>query len=108
MIERAGASAIQLEDQQSPKRCGHLSGKTLIETDHMCEKIAAAVDVALERILSRSVAANLGWRDFFSMPHMQAVAGDPRVEVAMQRWEQEEAELRESVRSYLADLQAAT
>ena len=29
-FERAGASAIQLEDQDLPKRCGHLNGKTLI------------------------------------------------------------------------------
>src|SRR5687767_11505862 len=30
-LERAGAAAIQLEDQAMPKRCGHLDGKTLIE-----------------------------------------------------------------------------
>jgi len=30
-LERAGAAAIQLEDQVLPKRCGHLSGKTLVE-----------------------------------------------------------------------------
>ncbi|MCR9117817.1 MAG: methylisocitrate lyase [bacterium] len=39
----AGASAIQLEDQQLPKRCGHLSGKTLVEPSVMCAKIRAAV-----------------------------------------------------------------
>ncbi|MEM7702404.1 MAG: isocitrate lyase/phosphoenolpyruvate mutase family protein [Pseudomonadota bacterium] len=43
-FERAGASAIQIEDQQSPKRCGHLSGKTLISTEEMVGKIKAAVD----------------------------------------------------------------
>lgn len=42
-LEHAGASAIQLEDQQLPKRCGHLSGKTLVETKVMCAKIRAAV-----------------------------------------------------------------
>ena len=42
-LERAGAAAIQLEDQELPKRCGHLSGKSLISTDQMCAKIRAAV-----------------------------------------------------------------
>lgn len=42
-LEAAGAAAIQLEDQQLPKRCGHLSGKLLVETDEMCAKIRAAV-----------------------------------------------------------------
>ena len=50
-LERAGAAAVQLEDQQFPKRCGHLAGKTLIETDHMCEKIAAAVEAKQDQEL---------------------------------------------------------
>jgi methylisocitrate lyase len=41
-LERAGAAAIQLEDQELPKRCGHLSGKTLVSTQEMCAKLAAA------------------------------------------------------------------
>jgi methylisocitrate lyase len=41
-LERAGAAAIQLEDQELPKRCGHLSGKTLVSTDAMCAKLRAA------------------------------------------------------------------
>ena len=41
-LERAGAAAIQLEDQQLPKRCGHLSGKSLVSADEMCAKIRAA------------------------------------------------------------------
>ena len=41
-LEAAGAAAIQLEDQQSAKRCGHLAGKQLIDEAEMCEKIAAA------------------------------------------------------------------
>jgi len=42
-LEAAGAAAIQLEDQQLPKRCGHLSGKSLIDVEAMCAKIRAAV-----------------------------------------------------------------
>jgi 2-methylisocitrate lyase-like PEP mutase family enzyme len=44
MIERAGAAAIQIEDQTYPKRCGHLSGKNLVGTEEMAGKIRAAVD----------------------------------------------------------------
>lgn len=42
-LEAAGAAAIQLEDQELPKRCGHLSGKTLVTTEEMCIKLRAAV-----------------------------------------------------------------
>lgn len=44
VFERAGASAIQLEDQSLPKRCGHLAGKSLISAAEMEGKIKAAVD----------------------------------------------------------------
>ncbi|MDH5353896.1 MAG: isocitrate lyase/phosphoenolpyruvate mutase family protein [Gammaproteobacteria bacterium] len=43
-FETAGAAAIQLEDQTLPKRCGHLSGKSLIPTNEMVGKIKAALD----------------------------------------------------------------
>ncbi|MBF9058492.1 carboxyvinyl-carboxyphosphonate phosphorylmutase [Rhodobacterales bacterium HKCCSP123] len=42
--ERAGANALQIEDQTFPKRCGHLSDKTLIPTGEMVGKIAAMAD----------------------------------------------------------------
>jgi len=44
LLERNGASAIQIEDQSLPKRCGHLAGKTLISADEMNGKIKAALD----------------------------------------------------------------
>ena len=44
LLERAGASAIQLEDQTLPKRCGHLDGKTIVPAAEMAGKIRAAVD----------------------------------------------------------------
>ncbi|QCR32136.1 oxaloacetate decarboxylase [Lysinibacillus sp. SGAir0095] len=43
-LERAGASAIQLEDQVSPKKCGHFNGKQIISKTEMVNKIKAAVD----------------------------------------------------------------
>jgi 2-methylisocitrate lyase-like PEP mutase family enzyme len=44
VFERAGANAIQLEDQDFPKRCGHLDGKVLVPTAEMVGKIKAALD----------------------------------------------------------------
>ncbi len=44
VLERAGANAIQLEDQVFPKRCGHFAGKAVIPTDEMVAKLKAAVD----------------------------------------------------------------
>jgi 2-methylisocitrate lyase-like PEP mutase family enzyme len=44
LFERHGASAIQLEDQQLPKRCGHLAGKSLISKAEMVGKIHSALD----------------------------------------------------------------
>lgn len=44
VYERAGANALQLEDQSMPKRCGHLNGKTLISLPEMVGKVKAAVD----------------------------------------------------------------
>ncbi|MBX8637273.1 MAG: methylisocitrate lyase [Thermoplasmata archaeon] len=42
-LEKAGADVVQLEDQKSPKRCGHLEGKELVTTEEMNEKIRAAL-----------------------------------------------------------------
>ena len=44
LLERAGAAAIQIEDQSLPKRCGHLDGKTLVNAVEMNGKIKAALD----------------------------------------------------------------
>ena len=43
-FERAGAAMIQLEDQDFPKRCGHLDGKSLVGSAEMCGKLKAALD----------------------------------------------------------------
>ncbi len=45
--ERVGAAAIQIEDQNFPKRCGHLSGKELVPVEEMVGKIKAAVDARI-------------------------------------------------------------
>jgi 2-methylisocitrate lyase-like PEP mutase family enzyme len=44
VLERAGAAAVQIEDQGFPKKCGHFSGKAVIPMQEMCAKIRAAAD----------------------------------------------------------------
>lgn len=44
MLEKAGAAALQIEDQVLPKKCGHLSGKILVSLDDMVRKIKYAVE----------------------------------------------------------------
>jgi len=48
-FERVGANAIQIEDQDFPKRCGHLDGKELIPAAEMCGKLRAALDARRTR-----------------------------------------------------------
>jgi 2-methylisocitrate lyase-like PEP mutase family enzyme len=51
MLERAGASAIQLEDQVMPKRCGHFDGQEVIPPAEMVNKVKAAVDARRDGVL---------------------------------------------------------
>ena len=44
LLERAGADALQIEDQVFPKRCGHFAGKQVVPVAEMVQKIKAAVD----------------------------------------------------------------
>jgi 2-methylisocitrate lyase-like PEP mutase family enzyme len=60
LLERAGAGAIQIEDQDFPKRCGHLDDKVLIPAEEMAGKIKAAVDARASTetlIIARTDAA---------------------------------------------------
>ena len=95
----AGATALGIE----------LADHPMIHADLLAMRgeIEKAVDVALESVFTQTVAVNLRWREIFAQPHLAEVVADPRIQAAMQRWEEDEAELRNSVRSYLADLQAA-
>jgi methylisocitrate lyase len=42
-LEAAGLAGCHIEDQEFPKRCGHLSGKSVVDVEEMTEKIKAAV-----------------------------------------------------------------
>ncbi len=56
--ERAGVAALHLEDQVTPKRCGHYEGKVLISTEEMVSKLRAAVEARREEtvIIARTDA----------------------------------------------------
>ncbi|MCH7903765.1 MAG: methylisocitrate lyase [Armatimonadetes bacterium] len=59
-FERAGLAGIHIEDQVSPKRCGHLDGKAVVAREWMCSKIRAAVSAKKDSsfmILARTDAA---------------------------------------------------
>ena len=47
-LERAGAAGIQIEDQVSPKKCGHFNGKDVVSVGEMVGKVRAAVDARVE------------------------------------------------------------
>ena len=58
-FERVGAAMIQLEDQTSPKRCGHLDGKAVVPVQEMVGKLKAALDARTSQdtlILARTDA----------------------------------------------------
>ena len=47
--EALGVSALFIEDQKAPKRCGHMSGKAVVPADTMAEKVAAAAEARRDR-----------------------------------------------------------
>ncbi len=66
-----------------------------------------AIDVALDGVFSQPVSMNPNWRENLAQAQYQEIVADPRIQQAMQRWEDEEAALRGSIQSYFRDMQAA-
>ena len=79
MFERAGANAVQIEDQSYPKRCGHLDGKQLVPAAEMAGKIKAAVDARASSdtvIIARTDAIAVeGYRSAIDRANLYAEAG---------------------------------
>ncbi|MGB5335062.1 MAG: tetratricopeptide repeat protein [Woeseiaceae bacterium] len=69
--------------------------------------VETAIEVALREVFSQSVAMNLDWQRDLAQAQYEDVTADSRVQAAMRRWLEEEAKLRESVRTYFAELSAA-
>ncbi len=67
-----------------------------------------AADIALEHVFSDPVVLNLGWEETLKQAQYAEIVDDPRVQLAMKKWQDEEDELREQIRHWLADLSAAS
>lgn len=79
IFERLGASAIQLEDQTFPKKCGHLADKNLVPTAEMAGKIRAALDARASEetlIIARTDAIGVeGFEAALDRAHAYVEAG---------------------------------
>ncbi|RQO37004.1 carboxyvinyl-carboxyphosphonate phosphorylmutase [Herminiimonas sp. KBW02] len=78
-LERAGADAVQLEDQVAPKRCGHFNGKEVLSCAEMVGKIHAAVDARSDAgmlIMARTDARSVhGFEDALERAARYSEAG---------------------------------
>lgn len=78
-LESAGISGIHLEDQEFPKRCGHLDGKKLVPTDEMCIKIESATQAKASKdfmIIARTDAKGVtGYDDAVERAQRYLAAG---------------------------------
>lgn len=79
LFETAGAAGIHLEDQQLPKRCGHLSGKQLMDPESMAAKLRAAAAARRDRdfvIIARTDARGVtGFDDAVRRAQIYLAAG---------------------------------
>jgi 2-methylisocitrate lyase-like PEP mutase family enzyme len=98
-LEAAGANAVQIEDQVSPKRCGHMEGKEVIPAGEMVLKIHAAVAARLSDetlIIARSDALQVtGLDDAIARCNAYSEAGADLVFVDAPRTVEEYAEIAE-------------
>ena len=98
-LERVGANAVQIEDQVSPKRCGHMEGKEVISAGEMTLKVRAAVDARRSDetlIIARTDALQVtGLDDAISRCNAYADAGADLVFVDAPRTHEEYAAIAE-------------
>lgn len=97
-LEQLGeiAESFGVEPEQDP---GTYVGILVLQGN-----IDEAIEVALADLFSDSVAIHLDWRRALSQAQFAEFVEDPRIQSAMQRWEDEENVLRDQIRTYLADL----
>jgi 2-methylisocitrate lyase-like PEP mutase family enzyme len=101
-LERSGANAVQLEDQEFPKKCGHFSGKSVIARAEMAQKIKAAVDARVDRdlvIVARTdaIAVN-GFEDAMDRAAAYIEAGADMTFVEAPRTREQIAEIPKRLR----------
>jgi 2-methylisocitrate lyase-like PEP mutase family enzyme len=99
-FERAGAAAIQIEDQTFPKRCGHLRGKDVVPAEEMIGKIKAAVDARQQGLLiigRTDAGAVEGFARAFERAELYAEAGADIIFVEAPRTREELAAVPRSL-----------
>jgi 2-methylisocitrate lyase-like PEP mutase family enzyme len=103
VLERSGANAIQLEDQEFPKRCGHFSGKSVIDCAEMVQKIHAAVDARDDAdliIIARTDAlASYGFEDAIERAAAYIEAGADMTFIEAPKTKEEIAEIPRRLRA---------
>ena len=82
--------------------------EALFHTLALQGKSDQAVDIALEHLFNEPVLLNLEWEETLKQAQYADIVEDPRVQAAMKKWQDEEDELREQIRGWLADLQASS
>lgn len=104
-LERAGAAAIQLEDQVAPKRCGHFDGQTVVPSQEMLDRLAAALDARVDEdvlIIARTDArASEGFQEAIERAHRYAEAGADMLFIEALRTR---SELADAVRPFAVPL----
>jgi len=105
LFEQAGAAGIHLEDQQMPKRCGHLSGKSLVESAVMCAKLRAAVASKVDPdfvIIARTDARGVtGYADAVARAKMYLDAGADAIFIEALETKEEFAQFAKDVPAVL-------
>jgi 2-methylisocitrate lyase-like PEP mutase family enzyme len=103
VLERSGANGIQLEDQEFPKRCGHFSGKSVIASTNMVQKIRAAADARIDPdlvIVARTDAlATHGFEDAMERAAAYIEAGADMTFVEAPRTKEQIAEIPRRVKA---------
>ncbi|PAU75573.1 methylisocitrate lyase [Halomonas salipaludis] len=75
-LEDVGVACIQIEDQQFPKKCGHLNDKRVVSTDDMCRKIAAARKASRNMVIcARTDAGFISTEESIARANRYAEAG---------------------------------
>lgn len=99
--ERSGAAAIQLEDQESPKRCGHYAGKRIVATEEMVARLQTALDARRDSsfvVIARTdAAAVLGFEAALERAVAYADAGADMIFVEAPASREELAAVAETV-----------
>lgn len=97
-LEELGAACIQIEDQQMPKKCGHLNDKKLVSIEDMCRKVSAAKSAASELVIcARTDASSTSLEDALTRARAYSDAGADLIFVEALTSEDHIRRVRESI-----------